>query len=500
MTTGLDTNTVKTTHREYQANFGKWKKVRDTISGEMKHYLRNVGANEQDTAYGVQRQAEYEDGAIVYNFTKRTLSGMVGSVMRKDPEQQFPARMDYLINDASGAGVGLWQHVQDTLMEIDSVGRGGLLVDAPDVEVATMAQQNAGELNPVIAFYTTENVINWKLKRVGSVNKVVMVVLREQFEYTDSEDEFTTHVGNQYRVLDIDEGGNYRQRVYKFDDIGAIKDTVVEFHPKLNGVPKGVIPFTFVGASNNDDTVDDAPLLPLAEIQVGHYSNSADNEEMLHTLAQAMLVIAPGQNISPEQWKELNPNGVLYGSRRGLNVGFGGNAFLLQMQASTALQEALAAKEQQAIQIGAQLITPTTQITAESARLQRGADSSVMATIARNVSQAYEDCLKWVAQMLGLPDSGIEFKLNMEFFLQQMTPQEAQQWMAMVQSGFVPTEAMWEAMRRGGWTNWTNAEMKEKIEAAPVPSISAATPVAGDIPASAQQPGQQRQDGEEAQQ
>lgn len=494
MTTGFDT--VKTAHREYIANKAKWEKVRNAISGEMRKYLRNVGANEQDTTYGVQRQAEYEDGAIVYNFTKRTLSGMVGSVMRKDPEQQFPTRMDYLNDDASGAGVGLWQHVQDTLMEIDSVGRGGLLVDAPDVEVATMAQQNAGELNPIIAFYTTENIINWKLKRIGSVNKVVMVVLRELYEYNDSPDEFTTLVGEQYRVLDIDENGNYRQRVYKFDNSGAIKDGVLELFPQLNGVPKGEIPFTFVGASNNDDTIDDVPLLPLAEIQVGHYSNSADNEEMLHTLAQAMLVIAPGQNISHEQWKELNPNGVLYGSRRGLNVGFGGNAFLLQMQASTALQEALAAKEQQAIQIGAQLITPTTQITAESARLQSGADSSVMATIARNVSQAYEDCLKWVAQMLGLPDTEIEFKLNMEFFLQQMSPQEAQQWMVMVQSGFVPTEAMWEAMRRGGWTNWTNAEMKEKIESAPVPSISAATPVSGDIPASAQQLGQQQNDNE----
>ncbi|AGN89488.1 portal protein [Serratia phage Eta] len=500
MTTGFDT--VKTAHREYTANAAKWKKVRDAISGEMRKYLRNVGANEQDAAYGKQRQAEYEDGAIVYNFTKRTLSGMVGSVMRKDPEQQFPTRMEYLNDDASGAGVGLWQHVQDTLMEIDSVGRGGLLVDAPNVDVATMAQQNAGQLNPIIAFYTTENIINWKLKRVGSVNKVVMVVLRELYEYNDSPDEFTTLVGEQYRVLDIDENGNYRQRVYKFDNSGSLQGGVLELFPKLNGVPKGEIPFTFVGASNNDDTIDDAPLLPLADLQVGHFSNSADNEEMLHTLAQAMLIIAPGTNISPQQWLELNPNGVMYGSRRGLNVGAGGSALLLQMQESTALQAALTAKEQQAIQIGAQLITPTTQITAESARLQRGADSSVMATIARNVSQAYEDCLKWVAQMLGLPDSGIEFKLNMEFFLQQMTPQEAQQWMAMVQSGYVPTEAMWEAMRRGGWTNWTNAEMKEKIEAAPVPSISAATPVAGDIPASAQQPqaDNQQQNDQQAQQ
>lgn len=495
MTTGFDT--VKTAHREYDANFMKWQRVRHAISGEMRPYLRNVGANEQDAAYGAQRQKEYADGAIVYNFTKRTLAGMVGSVMRKDPEQSFPSGMDYLKDNADGSGVGLWQHAQDTLMEIDSVGRGGLLVDGPDAEVATMAQQNAGELNPVIAFYTAENVINWKLKRVGSVNKVVMVVLREQYEYNGSVDEFTTLIGEQYRVLDIDENGNYRQRLYRFDTTGALQGLIKEFNPQLRNVKKGEIPFTFVGASNNDSTVDDAPLLPLAELNIGHYRNSADNEENLFTVSQAMLIIAPSGSFSPEQWKEANPEGVKFGARRGINVGFQGDAKLIQAEATNALSLALKAKEEQAIQIGAQLITPTQQITAESARLQRGADTSVMATIARNVSKAYEDCLKWVAQMMGLPDSNIEFKLNMEFFLQPMTAQDRQQWAADVQAGNMPLESYWAAMRKSGVTDWTDAEIKEGIENAPMPQPGVVTQVNGEIPASAKQP---QTDNQQAQQ
>lgn len=495
MTTGFDT--VKNPNAEYMANVGKWRKVRDAVSGNMKHYLRNVGATEADKKYGEQRQREYEDGAIVYNFTRRTLSGMVGSVMRKDPEQTFPKAMDYLKENADGSGVGLWQHAQDTLMEIDAVGRGGLLVDAPAVAAATMAEQNSGQLNPVIAFYTAENIISWRLKRAGSINKVVMVVLRETYEYVDEADEFTTYTAKQYRVLDIDENGNYRQRLYRFDRTDSLVGEAENFYPQLRNVPKGEIPFTFVGSSNNDSTVDDVPLLPLADIQIGHFSNSADNEEMLHTLAQAMLIIAPGENISPEQWLALNPNGVLYGSRRGLNVGSGGSALLLQMQESTALQAALTAKEQQAIQIGAQLITPSQQITAESARLQRGADTSVMATIARNVSKAYEDCLKWVAQMMGLPDKGIEFKLNMEFFLQPMTAQDRQQWAADVQAGNMPLEAYWAAMRKSGVTDWTDADIKEGIENAPIPAP--VTPVTGEIPSAATEPGQQQQQQEQQQ-
>lgn len=484
---------VKTQHREYQEYYDKWKKVRHALSGDLVQYLRDVGRNERDEAYGRLRQTEYEAGAICYNFTKRTLSGMVGSVMRKDPEEKFPSAMDYLKDNADGTGVGLWQHAQDTLYELDSIGRGGLLVDAPNVEVATMAEQNAGLLNPVIAFYTAENIVNWRLERHGSVYRVVMVVLREQYEYIDGTDEFSPNYGEQYRVLDIVEG-QYRQRIYRFNEKGALMDGgFEEVFPQLGSVPPGEIPFTFIGASNNDSTIDDAPLLPLSELNIGHFRNSADNEESSFVVGQPTLFIAPGESMTPEIWDKLNPAGIRMGSRSGHNVGCGGNAFLVQANENNLAKENMLNKEQQAIQIGAQLITPTTQITAESARLQRGADTSVMATIARNVSIAYEDALKWVAQMMNLPDTDIEFKLNMEFFLQPMTAQDRAAWMADINAGYLPATAYYAALRKAGVTDWTNEDIKEGVANQPLPAVTATT---GDIPATAKQPGPSQTDNE----
>lgn len=481
---------VKTLHRQYQAYAEQWQKIRHALAGDLKTYLRNVGQNEPDPAYGRARQKEYEDGAICYNFTKRTLSGMVGSVMRKDPEQIIPSQMEYLLTNADGSGVGLWQHAQDTLMELDSIGRGGLLVDAPNVEVATMAEQNAGLLNPVIAFYTAENIINWRLARHGSVNRVVMVVLREEYEYTDGTDEFSPNYGEQYRVLDIVEG-KYRQRLYQFSQKGELINNVQEIFPQLSSVEPGTIPFTFIGASNNDSTIDDAPLLPLAELNIGHFRNSADNEESSFVVGQPTLFLAPGENMSTQLFEEANPNGVKMGSRSGHNIGYGGNAFLVQADANNLAKENMLNKEQQAIQIGAQLITPTQQITAESARLQRGADTSVMATIARNVSQAYTDALKWVASMMNLGDQEIEFKLNMEFFLQPMTSQDRAAWMADINAGYLPATAYYAALRKAGVTDWTDEDIKNAIADQPLPN---ATTVQGDIPASANPQDQQNGD------
>ncbi|HAF3913895.1 TPA: DUF4055 domain-containing protein [Salmonella enterica subsp. enterica serovar Dublin] len=478
---------VKTKHREWLHHFNKWQKVRHALAGDLIRYLRNVGKNEPDPTYAAQRQEEYENGAICYNFTKRTLAGMVGSIMRKEAEINIPKELKYLLKNADGSGVGLIQHAQDTLMEIDAVGRGGLLVDAPETGAATAAEQNAGLLNPTIAFYTTENIVNWRLTRVGSVNRVTMVVLRETWEYYEPENEFETKYGEQYRVLDIDSEGNYRQRLFRFDAEGGAQENVVEIYPDLGESLRGVIPFTFIGATNNDATIDDAPLLPLAELNIGHFRNSADNEESSFVVGQPTLFIYPGENLTPQSFKEANPNGIKFGSRCGHNLGYGGSAQLIQAGENNLARQNMLDKEQQAIQIGAQLITPTQQITAESARIQRGADTSVMATIARNVSQAYTDALRWAAVMLGKPeDTEVEFRLNMDFFLQPMTAQDRAAWMADINAGLLPATAYYAALRRAGVTDWTDEDILNAIEDAPLP-LGAVTQVAGEIPQAAQQ-------------
>lgn len=476
---------VKTRHRDFTRAFATWQKVRHAVSGDLVTYLRNVGKNEPDPEYGNARQKEYEEGAICYNFTKRTLSGMVGAVMRKEPEQAIPQKLEYLLENVDGSGVGLWQQAQDTLGEIDSVGRGGLLVDAPNVQAATMAEQNAGLLNPVMVYYTAENIINWRTERVGSVNRVVMVVLREEYEYQSGQDEFSYLTGEQYRVLDIIEG-KYRQRLFKFDQKGALlTGQADEVFPDTKGMQQGVIPFTFIGASNNDHAIDDAPLLPLAELNIGHFRNSADNEESSFVVGQPTLFIAPGESMSLQVFQEANPNGVKMGSRTGHNIGTGGNAFLVQAEANNLAKENMRQKEEQAIQIGAQLITPSQQITAESARLQRGADTSVMATIAGNVSSAYTQALKWAAAMVGAPEDGIEFKLNTDFFLLPMTAQDRLAWAADINAGYMPEAAYHAALRRAGITDWTDEQIADALANQKPPSVQHAQDVNGEIPESA---------------
>jgi hypothetical protein len=468
---------VKSTHPEYDANLLRWQKVRAVLDANCKPYLRNVGASEPEPKIAKQRQAEYEDGAIFYNFTKRTLSGMVGAVMRKDPEVKLPTQLEYLLENCDGSGIGLEQHAQDALNEIDSLGRGGLLVDAPQTAAATRAEQNAGRLNPRILFYTTENIRHWHYRKVGSTNVLDMVILREQYEYQVDGNEFWWECGELYRVLEIVDGV-YRQRIFTFGYDGEqIAEEIIEMSER-----RADIPFTFIGSDNNDGAVDTPPLDALCDVNIGHYRNSADVEDSSFICSQPTLMIYPGENMSPDIFKELNPKGIRVGSRTGHNLGAGGAAELIQAQESNLALKLMEQKENQAVMIGAQLITPTIQVTAEAARLQRGADTSIMATIAKNVSMAYEQAIGWCAEMIGASGE-IVFELNTEFFMQQLTAQDRAAWIADINAGLLPARSYYAAMRAAGATNWTDAEIEEELERmppAPAPTLN--TQVSGEIP------------------
>ncbi|MGL5222122.1 MAG: DUF4055 domain-containing protein, partial [Plesiomonas shigelloides] len=391
----------------------------------------------------------YEDGAILYNFTRRTLSGMVGAVMRKPPELTLPDALQYMLDNADGDGVGLIQQSQDCLAHVDSVGRAGLLLDSPANAAATMAEQNAGKLNPRILLYTAENIINWHKTQI---------VLRETYDYQASD--FDWRTGEQYRVLELVDG-LYQQRLIRFNAEGVAGSEEV-FLPNVGGSRLDYIPFVFVGSENNDSSADSIPLETLVDINIGHVRNSADVEESSFICSQPTLMLYPGESMNAQTFHDANPSGIRLGSRSGHNLGAGGASELLQAKESNLAKELMKDKEDQAVMAGAQLITPTAQITAESARLQRGADSSIMATIANNVSAAYERCLTWCAEWLGASGE-VVYELNTEFFLLPMTAQDRAQWIADINSGLLPARAYYAAARAAGVTNWSDEEIEEEL-------------------------------------
>lgn len=81
-----------------------------------------------------------------------------------------------------------------------------------------------------------------------------------------------------------------------------------EYQPKPKGKDSwDEIPFTFVGAQNNDPTIDDSPLAALVEINHGHFRNSADYEDSVWFCGQ----VQPYMTGLDEGWRDhLEKKGV----------------------------------------------------------------------------------------------------------------------------------------------------------------------------------------------
>lgn len=484
------TSGVELVHPAYEENIEKWNQVDDIVSGSIvvkskgEMYLPDPEGNKnnsslnqdsfsspeaytaycnryrQDLSNASYRYLTYLQRAMFYNFTKRTQDGMVGGVFRKPPTiDDLETNLEYLLTNVDGNGTDLDQQAKSTLTQVLRKGRGGLLVDMPMLEgPASKAQVASGEAVPRIQFYDAKNIINWRTKTIGSMCILTMIVLLEQVEKDDNQ--FSHECENQYRVLMLDDSGNYVQQIYDVNGEMTNEVTVM-----IGGKPVKEILFYFTGSESNDYKVDDSPLYDLSVVNVAHYRNSADNEESSFICGQPTLVIAPSEMFgSAQQWNEANPMGVTLGSRQGINVGAGGSAMLLQASENNLAKQNMLDKEQQALAIGADLISPSSAETAEAVRIKKGADTAVVASVANNVSDAYTQAIKACGLFLGI-DSNAVYQLNTDFFLGSMTAQDRAQWAADVNMGLLPATAYYDAMRKSGELEMNNEDVKKGIEA-----------------------------------
>ena len=406
----MPVNTKHKKHCEYEK---RWKLVRSIVDNAASYYIRTVDVNDK------LRSDQYRADAVLTNFTRLTKDGLTGLVFRKAPTVRLPDKLNYLMEDATGEGVSLNAFSQKLIGEVLQTGRFGVLVDYPPVDgVVSAKEQESGYQVARLKPYCAEAIINYKLREFGNKCKLSLVTLYEQVEDPSNEDMFDLPLVDRYRVLYLDENGLYAQCLY--DENLEMVETPT-YPTKYDGSYWEEIPFQFFGSENNDPEYDPIPLYDLAIVNLGHYRNSADYEESIFICGQPMGVWAIGG--SPEQFEAANPGGILWGSRRGVNVGENGSGQLLQANANQLADTAMQRKEIQAAAIGARLIAPAGgRETAEAARIRYGSQNSALYTLTNNSSNGIEQLLAWVCDYMH-PEGEFFFQLNDVFYDDATDPQ-----------------------------------------------------------------------------
>lgn len=383
-----------------------WKKVRDVCRGSDAvkaagfEYLPKLDAT-NDSEENQRRNEDYRKRAVFYAITGHTLNGLIGMAFLRDPTLTLEDKMAELKTSVDGAGVSIYQQSQATLKAVLEEARRGLYVDySSDMQSA------------IILDYQADDIINWRTQRINGRDKLILVVLRECVEIPDG---YGYKNSIQYRELSMEEG-RFICRVWKNDlTTNSGPYTVVsEYSPvKQFGGTWDEIPFTFVGAQNNDPGIDDSPLFALAEINLGHYRNSADYEDSIFFCGQ----VQPWISGLSEEWRDwLQKNGVALGSRSPLLLPANGAAGFFQAQPNSLAKEGMDSKKDYMIALGARLIEANGAVkTATQSNGEQAASTSVLGICCSNVSEAYAQALQWAAEYMGIQSAGVSYQITQEF-------------------------------------------------------------------------------------
>jgi len=441
---------VETQHPQYTLYAPVWTKTRDAVKGavcvkDKKHiYLPVPDAETHDDRIGSEtlRYKQYIKRAVFTNFTGRTKNALVGAAFRKEMKYELPESLQYLIEDATGDGLGLEQLAKDELANILETGRTFFLVDYPQVGGDLSLEDIAKlDLRPSIVPYTAEQVVNWKTDVLAGRKMLSMIVLAEN--YNSDEDEFGHDSETQYRVLRLTNEG-YSQQIYR--DNYPIGEPI--FPKRADGSNWDIIPAIFVGSKNNDSTIDDAPLADIADVNIAHYRNSADYEESCFITGQPTLFIT--HSLSPDQWHDYNPEGIKLGSRAGHVLGETGSATLLQPNANNLVLEAMKAKEAQMVAIGARIVTDRGgNETAEGARIRFASENSVLGDIVGNLTSGLAQCVKWCMDFAG-GEQEFSIEINREFYDKSVDPQLIMSMVQLMDRQIISDQDIFDRLRAAG--------------------------------------------------
>ncbi len=241
----------------------------------------------------------------------------------------------------------------------------------------------------------------------------MLVVLRE---VTEEPDGFGFKLRVQYRELAL-ENGTFVCRIWKRTGPEETGPYVVaeEIIPRAfaSAEPWNEIPFAFIGAQNNDPTLDEPPLAALAEINLGHYRNSADYEDSVWFCGQ----VQPWMSGLTTEWRDhLEKSGVKVGSRNPLMLPKDGTFAYAQAQPNMLAKEAMDSKRDYMVALGARLIEQNSAVkTTTQASSEQSAATSLLSICVANVSEAYTRALNWCARYAGDASGGWSYTLNQEF-------------------------------------------------------------------------------------
>lgn len=400
--------------------------------------IRPLPGHDKDTA------KKFRDGAYFLPVVARTQEAFGGLVFSKTPTRAGLEALSGYLKDITGSGQDVDRFAEQGFDGILETGGVMVLVDYPDApEGVTVADAEANGVRPTLKLYTASNILSARNRKIGTARKLAHVRVLEQVDEEDVTDEFKLTTVKQVRVLDLDQGGLYRQRVFR-NTGGAWTQFGDTVEPKRQSKRLDVLPTFFSNSRDGEPVPAKPPLEDVADISIAHLNNSAALEWALLWTANPTPIFK-GLNLGEGDTVKL-------GSSEGIAVGPDGDAKFMEFTGAglEELRLALEAKRKDAALMGARMLLESGRaaIAAETARIERAGETSVVSGIANALSDCLTKALAFMADWAGVSSAGIQYWLNTDLNPAGLSAQELTALLSAWQSGAITLEDLFENLQR----------------------------------------------------
>ena len=431
---------VKALHGQYEAAADFWRTCRDVMAGEQamkgagERYLMKLPkmSAEDFSAYGRR--------ALFYNGTARTVVGLLGLVFSKPPalvagESPLGKKVEALARDVDMRGTDLTAYSRRVMSEVLVMGRCGTFVDWSGPE----------ESRPVLAFYPAEDILNWRVARIGGRQVLTLVVLREAVEEV-KEDGYEVEVGERYRVLRLGAEGVVWELWQKGGE-NREEDVLVRNGLLLrSGVALTEIPFIFHGPSGSGVGVEEGMLKDLVYANLDHFRVNAEFKHGLHFTALPTAWVA---GFNTESELRIGSTAAWVTPQVGATAGY----LEFRGEGLMSFERAMDRIERLMTVLGARLLESHKKVSesAEALSLRQQGENSILADVAAAVSAGLTAALRWCEWWLGADDRGVGsvFTLNTDYDAGRLNGAEVAALVSAWQCGAVSRETLLYQLERG---------------------------------------------------
>lgn len=454
---------VSACHPAYEKFTHVWDKTRDAREGS-ESIKRGDSQEEIDRAQRylpklsghkkLEEYMEYRDRAIWYGATGRTVDAYIGMIFRKDPVYSYKTadgqdlapddvvseKLNTILQTTTPDGRSFDDLAREALDEVFTVNRVGLLEDYPSmlqfdgsIRVMTQLEFEKQGISSKTTIYRASSIINWKTELIDNDIVPVFFVLKERYLQTDAKNPLVFTKSYKYRILYLtwgSEGIEYQQALVAPSGKDTKKYTVEKVvRPLKQGKALDRIPFWIL---TSDGLLYDRIQVPLindlAEMNIGHYRNSADYEGELHKLA-VKTACFPGWNT--EELGDPTLGGAL-------KVPVDSEPFFLEASSNSGIKEEMAQKENRMAALGAELLSNTGRYmqAAETVRLQSSGEASVIQGIVKLTSDILSKILTFKLEWSGNQLQG-EITLNDDMVETELTAEQLTGMIQHIQAGLM---------------------------------------------------------------